>query len=78
MLGIEDEPVGDRDGGYLADQEECMLGAILETVGGQVYVTRRSPRVQRGKQDSALQYESIHMHRARQAIEKTFEGVELD
>jgi hypothetical protein len=22
MLGIEDEPVGDRDGGYLADQEE--------------------------------------------------------
>src|SRR5579885_1367806 len=78
MLGIEYEPVGDRDSGYIADQDEHTLGAILEALGGQVYVTRRSPRVQRGKQDSALQYESVRMRRTRQEIEKAFEGVELD
>jgi hypothetical protein len=28
MLGIEDEPVGDRDGGYLADEDEYVLCAV--------------------------------------------------
>lgn len=40
VLGIEDEPDGDGDGGYLADQDEYVFGMILETVGGQVYVAR--------------------------------------
>jgi hypothetical protein len=31
-----------------------------------------------GKQDSPLQGESVRMRQARQAIEKAFEGVELD
>lgn len=78
MLGIEDEPIVDYDGGDLADQEEHMLSAVLNTVGGKIYVTRRPPRLQRGKKYSALQDESVCMRRARQAIEKAFKDVELN
>ncbi len=78
VLGVEGESVVDGYGGNLLYQEEHMLGAILEIVRRQVYVTRRSPRVQRGKQDSSFQHESVRMRRARQAVEKAFEGVELD
>lgn len=55
-----------------------MLSAVLNAVGDQTYVTRRSPRVERGKKYSALQDEAVCMRRARQAIEKAFQGVELD
>ena len=68
-FGIEDKAVIDLNGGDLADQAEHVLGAIFESVRGQVYVARRPTGVQRGKHDAAFQHESICVRRALRSIE---------
>jgi hypothetical protein len=69
-LGVEGQAIVELDLHDLYDDAPNSLGAVVTVAGRQIDVSRRPTRVERGKQDAALEDETVGVGRPGEAVEE--------